>query len=149
MRRLLLLMMSVVLAGCKVVKPGPSSPFVAVEGAEAERYVRVGWAHWKRCDVLLDVTAQRRLHLEATGEPMLYDPPALPGWGEPRAFRERSSGVVFGLFGAYGGWLEVVFAGDSPPRVVMSWFTDNERSVRFGDAESLCRHSCAEDAAMR
>ena len=89
----LLLMMSVVLAGCKVVKPGPSSPFVAVEGAEAERYVRVGWAHWKRCDVLLDVTAQRRLHLEATGEPMLYDPPALPGWGEPRVFLERSSGV--------------------------------------------------------
>ena len=75
----LLLMMSVVLAGCKVVEPRPSPPFVAVEGVEAERYVRVGWAHWKRCDVLLDVAAQRRLHLEATGAPMLYDPPALPG----------------------------------------------------------------------
>jgi hypothetical protein len=145
----LLLMMSVVLAGCKVVEPGPSPPFVAVEGVEAERYVRVGWAHWKRCDVLLDVAAQRRLHLEATGAPMLYDPPALPGWGEPRVFRERSSGVVFGLFGAYGGWLEVVFAGDSPPRVVRAWFTDGERRVRFGDAESLYRHSCGEWAAMR
>jgi hypothetical protein len=113
MKRLLLLM-SVVLAGCQVVEPGPSSPFVAVEG----------------------------------GEPMLYDPPVLPGWGEPRVFRERSSGVVFGLFGAYGGWLEVVFAGDSPPRVVRAWFTDHERRVRFGDAESLYRHACGEWAAM-